>query len=110
LPVEYIGLDVIQALKPEPRIMRYELTDFEWAAIRSFLPNKPRRESVRSSVGIELSLDDLLSLWYQDLVHFWDSDGNQLQNRDAQEQDMVCLTFKGMAVLINSANNTSIAS
>ena len=22
--------------------MRYELTDFEWAAIRSFLPNKPR--------------------------------------------------------------------
>ena len=22
--------------------MRYKLTDFEWAAIRSFLPNKPR--------------------------------------------------------------------
>jgi len=22
--------------------MRYELTDFEWAAIKSFLPNKPR--------------------------------------------------------------------
>jgi transposase len=22
--------------------MRYELTDFEWAAIRSFLPNRPR--------------------------------------------------------------------
>jgi transposase len=42
LPVEGIGLDVIQASKPEPRIMRYELTDFEWAAIRSFLPNKPR--------------------------------------------------------------------
>jgi hypothetical protein len=42
LPVEGIGLDVIQATKREPRIMRYELTDFEWAAIRSFLPNKPR--------------------------------------------------------------------
>jgi hypothetical protein len=41
LPVEGIGLDAIQAPKPEPRIMRYELTDFEWAAIRSFLPNKP---------------------------------------------------------------------
>ena len=41
LPVEGIGLDVIQAPKPEPRIMRCELTDFEWAA-RSFLPNKPR--------------------------------------------------------------------
>jgi transposase len=35
-------LDVIQASKAGPRIMRYELTDFEWAAIRSFLPNKPR--------------------------------------------------------------------
>jgi transposase len=22
--------------------MRYELTDFEWTAIRPFLPNKPR--------------------------------------------------------------------
>ena len=41
LPVEGIGLAVIQATKREPRIMRYELTDFEWAAIRSFLPNKP---------------------------------------------------------------------
>jgi transposase len=42
LPVEGIGLDMIQALEPGPRITRYELTDFEWAAIRSFLPNKPR--------------------------------------------------------------------
>jgi transposase len=42
LPVEGIGLNVIQTFKAGPRIMRYELTDFEWAAIRSFLPNKPR--------------------------------------------------------------------
>jgi hypothetical protein len=35
-----IGLDVIQAPKPVPRMMRYELTNFEWAAIRPFLPNK----------------------------------------------------------------------
>ena len=33
---------VIQAPEPGPRSMRYELTDFEWAAIRPFLPNKPR--------------------------------------------------------------------
>lgn len=33
---------VIQAAKPEPRIMRYELTDHEWAAIRLMLPDKPR--------------------------------------------------------------------
>src|SRR5262249_60514631 len=33
---------VIQAPKPEPRIMRYELTDFDWAAIKPFLPNKQR--------------------------------------------------------------------
>jgi hypothetical protein len=40
--VEGIGLDVIQAPKPKLQIMRYELTDFEWAAISSFLLNKPR--------------------------------------------------------------------
>jgi transposase len=33
---------MIQASEPEPRIMRYELTDYEWAAIKPFLPNKPR--------------------------------------------------------------------
>jgi transposase len=33
---------VIQACKLEPRIMRYELTDYDWAAIKPFLPNKPR--------------------------------------------------------------------
>ncbi len=35
-------MGVIQTPKLEPRIMRYELTDYEWAAIRPFLPNKPR--------------------------------------------------------------------
>jgi hypothetical protein len=34
LPVEGIGFDVIQAPKRESRIMRYEPTDFEWAAIK----------------------------------------------------------------------------
>jgi Putative transposase of IS4/5 family (DUF4096) len=32
---------VIQAPKLEPRIMRYELTDYEWASIKPILPNKP---------------------------------------------------------------------
>src|SRR4051794_28035918 len=35
-------LDMIQAPEPGPSIMRYELTDYEWTAIRPFLPNKPR--------------------------------------------------------------------
>jgi len=35
-------VDVIQASKQEPRIMRYELSDYEWTAIRPMLPNKPR--------------------------------------------------------------------
>jgi transposase len=42
LRVEGTALHVIQAPKLEPRIMRYELTDNEWAAIRPMLPNKPR--------------------------------------------------------------------
>jgi transposase len=33
---------VIQAAKPETRIVRYELTEYEWATIKPFLPNKPR--------------------------------------------------------------------
>jgi transposase len=33
---------VIQASKMRTRIMRYELTDHEWTAIRPMLPNKPR--------------------------------------------------------------------
>ena len=33
---------MIQALKLEPRIMRYELSDCEWTAIRPMPPNKPR--------------------------------------------------------------------
>jgi transposase len=33
---------MIQAPQLEPRIMRYELTDYEWAAIKAFLTNKPR--------------------------------------------------------------------
>src|SRR6476661_3968773 len=37
-----LNSDIIQASKRGPRIMRYELTDFEWTAIRSLLPNKPR--------------------------------------------------------------------
>jgi hypothetical protein len=33
---------VIQARDCWERIMRYELTDEEWAAIKPMLPNKPR--------------------------------------------------------------------
>ena len=33
---------VIQAPKPEPRIMRYEFSDYEWTAIKPMLPSKPR--------------------------------------------------------------------
>jgi transposase len=42
LRVDGAALHVIQAPKLEPRIMRYELSDFEWPAITPMLPNEPR--------------------------------------------------------------------
>jgi hypothetical protein len=42
LRVDGAARQVIQASKPEPRIMRYELADHEWAAIKPLLPNKRR--------------------------------------------------------------------
>jgi len=33
---------VIQTLELGARIMRYELADYEWSAIKPLLPNKPR--------------------------------------------------------------------
>jgi hypothetical protein len=35
-------LEMIQSSKPEPRIMRYELSDCELTAIKPTLPNNPR--------------------------------------------------------------------
>jgi transposase len=47
LPRRAVAVDglagrVIQAPKQEPRIMRYELTDYEWVATTASPPNKPR--------------------------------------------------------------------
>ena len=41
-PIDGAALHIIQAPKREPRMVRYELTDYEWAAIRRMLPNKAR--------------------------------------------------------------------
>jgi hypothetical protein len=42
LRVDGAARDVIQAPKPEPRIISYEISDYEWTAINPMLPNKPR--------------------------------------------------------------------
>jgi len=36
-----IAVDVIQSPKPEPLTIRYELSDYEWTAIKPMLPDKP---------------------------------------------------------------------
>jgi hypothetical protein len=56
LRVDDPAVGVIQALKPEPRIVRYALNDFEWTAIKPMLPNKPcgvRRVNDRVMAGME---------------------------------------------------------
>jgi transposase len=40
--VDRIALAVILGPKLEPRIMRYELSNYEWGVINPMLPNKPR--------------------------------------------------------------------
>jgi transposase len=42
LSVDVVARRLIQDPKPEPSIMRYELTDYEWTAIKPMLPNRPR--------------------------------------------------------------------
>jgi hypothetical protein len=42
LRVDVAARDVIQAPKPEPQIMRYELSEYDWSAIKPMLPNKRR--------------------------------------------------------------------
>jgi len=42
--------------------MRYELTDFEWTAIRPFLPNKPRDVPRVNGHGDNVSVADVETL------------------------------------------------
>jgi hypothetical protein len=48
---------VIQAPKLGARIMRYELADYEWVAIKPMLPNKPRggKTAVSSKVRVNVT-------------------------------------------------------
>ena len=68
LPVEGIGMDVIQAPKPEPGIMRDELTDFERAAIVG--PRVPdaaqRLLAVRRRAGTQLAHEPPITMWAPD--------------------------------------------
>jgi transposase len=65
---------VIQAPEPGPRIMRYELTDFEWTAIRPFLPNKPHFHCPRPSAPRlrgrgRNKADGPVERWANDQIH-----------------------------------------
>jgi hypothetical protein len=62
------------------------------------------RASLRSSCSINFDDEDMLSMGIRGLVSFWEADGKPVYSRDVKDQDFVGLTFKGMAVLINSSN------
>ena len=62
------------------------------------------RKSLETSCSITLRGDDLTSLAYQGLINLWEADGKPTYSQDIRDQDMVGLSFKGMAVLINSAH------
>jgi hypothetical protein len=62
------------------------------------------RRTIASTVSMEVSIDDILSLYYLGLLSLWQSNGDSISGRDATDNDILGLTFKGMAVLINSAN------
>src|SRR5712664_1366772 len=51
LQVEGIGLDVMLAPKPEPRIVRYELTNVEWAECDAGKERAPRAKRIRGVVA-----------------------------------------------------------
>jgi transposase len=50
LPVDGARVDVIQPPKLEPRIMRYELSDYEWTAIKPMLSNS------RAAFGVQMTV------------------------------------------------------
>jgi hypothetical protein len=45
LRVDGAARDVIQAPKPEPRIMRYELSDYEWSVIKPMFAEQAARRA-----------------------------------------------------------------
>ena len=62
------------------------------------------RASLKSSCSINFDDEDMLSMGIRGLVNFWEADGKPTYSRNLKDQDFVGLTFKGMAVLINSSN------
>jgi hypothetical protein len=63
---------VIQASKMRTRIMRYELTDHEWTAIRPMLPNKLAANYLAfvqlASIRLWLRVNESASLTTQEML------------------------------------------
>jgi hypothetical protein len=76
--VDRIAPAVIQASKPEPRIMRYELTDYEWAAIWPFPARLLLREYWFYPIGllVGFAIIMIVEFWY------WQYDGKKRERKN----------------------------
>jgi hypothetical protein len=93
--------DISKLTEKQYLILMFVLNETEGGR-RSGLPIGTLKKAIISAIAVKTDQEELDSLWYQGLVSIWSDD--EFIQRDATEEDIIGLTFTGMAVLLNSAD------